>query len=204
MKSLQSSSEVGTYITVSDVLEYLFCPRFIYYMYCLAIPQHEEKHYKVLKGREIHEEKRTANRSYLRKKLGCKIKDSSVYLASKKHRIKGIIDEVLFLDDGTVAPFEYKFAEFKDRVFKTYRYQLTIHGLLIMENFNVTVNRGYICYTRSKNLIKEVKITEKMFCDAEAAIASVFDIIQKGFYPETTKYKSKCLGCCYRNICTTT
>ena len=26
-----------TIITISDVLEYLFCPRFIYYMHCLDI-----------------------------------------------------------------------------------------------------------------------------------------------------------------------
>ena len=39
-------SESSTIITISDVLEYLFCPRFIYFMYCLDIPQHEEKRYK--------------------------------------------------------------------------------------------------------------------------------------------------------------
>jgi CRISPR-associated exonuclease Cas4 len=206
MRSLQSSSNdrisAGqTFITISDVLEYLFCPRFIYYMYCLAIPQHEEKHYKVLKGRGIHEEKRKANRVYLRKKLGCVIKDSSVYLASERYHIKGIVDEVLFLDDGTAAPFEYKFAEFKDRVFRTYRYQLAIQGLLIKENFNVEVNRGFICYTRSKNLIREVRFTDRTFNEAVDIIESIFDIIQKGHYPKKTKHMPKCIDCCYRNIC---
>ena len=47
-----------TIITISDVLEYLFCPRFIYYIHCLDIPQYEESRFKVIKGREVHDEKR--------------------------------------------------------------------------------------------------------------------------------------------------
>ena len=95
-----------TIITISDVLEYLFCPRFIYYMHCLDIPQHEESRFKVMKGREVHETKLITNPEYLRKKLGVVKKEMNVFVASKQHHIKGIIDEVLILDDGTAAPFE--------------------------------------------------------------------------------------------------
>ena len=112
-----------TIITISDVLEYLFCPRFIYYMHCLDIPQHEESRFKVMKGREVHEKKLITNPDYLRKKLGVVKKEMNVFVASKQHHIKGIIDEVLILDDGTAAPFEYKYAEFKDTIFQTYKYQ---------------------------------------------------------------------------------
>ena len=95
-----------TIITISDVLEYLFCPRFIYYMHCLDIPQHEESRFKVMEGREVHEKKLITNPDYLRKKLGVVKKEMNVFVASKQHHIKGIIDEVLILDDGTAAPFD--------------------------------------------------------------------------------------------------
>ena len=39
------------FVTVSDALEYLFCPRFIYFMHCLGIAQREERRFKVQKGR---------------------------------------------------------------------------------------------------------------------------------------------------------
>ena len=107
------------FITPSDVIEYLFCPRFIYYMRCLDIPQHEDKRYKVMKGREVHEEKAKINREYLRKKLGCVAKDISVYLTSSVLHLKGEVDEVLSSSDGTLAPLDYKFAEYKDWVFQT-------------------------------------------------------------------------------------
>jgi CRISPR-associated exonuclease Cas4 len=54
-------NENSAIITISDVLEYQFCPRFIYFMRCLDIPQHEEKRFKVLKGREVHEERKLTN-----------------------------------------------------------------------------------------------------------------------------------------------
>lgn len=190
-----------TIITISDVLEYLFCPRFIYYMHCLAIPQHEESRFKVIKGREVHDEKRIANTEYLRKKLGVVKKEINVFIASKNNHIKGIVDEVLFLDDGTAAPFEYKYAEFKDTIFQTYKFQLVLHAMMIKENYKIDVKKGFICFTRSNNHIEEIIFTEKDFKKAIEIIDEILEIIDKGFYPGKSRYKNKCIDCCYSNIC---
>lgn len=119
------------FVTVSDALEYLFCPRFIFFERCLMIPEHQEKRYKVLKGRELHESREKVNRDYVRKKLHCVKKEISVYLTSHKYHFKGEVDEILFLEDGTAAPLDYKFAEFKDTVYRTHKYQAALYGLLI-------------------------------------------------------------------------
>jgi CRISPR-associated exonuclease Cas4 len=198
---MESELEPEVFITVSDVMEYLFCKRFIYFMYCLGIPQHEEKRYKVLKGRELHEAREKVNKSYIRKKLQCVRKDVAVYLVSRKYHLKGEVDEVLFLNDGTAAPLDYKFAVFKDTVFRTHKYQSALYGLMIADNYGVEVNRGFVCYTRSNHLVKEVKLSDKDFERAIAMVNEVLDIIQKGFYPEVTKYKARCVDCTYRNIC---
>jgi len=195
-------TENGTIITISDVLEYLFCPRFIYYMHCLDIPQHQEMRFKVLKGREVHEKKRITNPDYFRKKLGVVGKEIDVFVASKECHIKGIIDEILFLDDGTAAPFEYKYAEFKDTIFKTHKYQLVLHGLMIKENYGKEVNRGFICFTRSNNHIEQVDFKESDFVRGIEIINEILNIIEKGFYPAKTKFKNKCIDCCYRTMCT--
>jgi CRISPR-associated exonuclease Cas4 len=191
-----------TIITISDVLEYLFCPRFIYYMHCLDIPQHEEARFKVMRGREVHEKKLITNPDYLRKKLGVVKKEMNVFVASKQHHIKGIIDEVLILDDGTAAPFEYKYAEFKDTIFPTYKYQLVLHAIMIKENYNLDVNRGFICFTRSNNHIETLEFTRSDFERGIEIVNEVLEIIDKGFYPTKSKYKTKCNDCCYGTICT--
>lgn len=213
MRSLQSFSEEmslvqgrgvireDVFITPSDVIEYLFCPRFIYFMNCLNIPQHEDERYKVIKGREVHEEKSKINREYLRKKLGCAAKDISVYLTSSVLHLRGEVDEVLSFSDGTLAPLDYKFAEYKDWVFQTHKYQSALYALLIMENYGQEVNRGYVCYIRSKNLIKEILFNNADFEKAKRLIRDVFSIISKGYYPKKRSSPAHCIDCCYRNIC---
>lgn len=126
-------------------------------------------------------------------------KDIAVYLVSKKYHVKGEVDEVLFLEDGTAAPLDYKFAEFRDTVFRTHKYQSALYGLMIADNYGVAVNRGFVCYTRSNHSVKEVELGNKDFERAIAMVKEVLDIIQKGFYPDATKYKARCVDCTYRN-----
>lgn len=192
--------ETGFSVTASHLLEYLFCPRFTYFEYVLDIPEYQEKRFKVQQGREIHNKIRKMNPDYLRKKIGVTEKKSDVYLSSQMG-IRGIVDEVLFFNDGTAAPLDYKYAEYKDRTFKNHRFQLVFYAQLIKDNFHVPVNRGFIVYTRSKNKLVEVPILEKDYTELEEIIGDLLDIIQKGRYPESTKYKRRCPDCCYRNIC---
>lgn len=189
------------YVTASVLLEYLFCPRFIYFMNCLCIDQNEDMRFKVIKGREIHEGKVKTNIDYLRKRIGCVNKEIGVYMASEKYGIHGVVDEVLTLSDGTMAPLDYKFAEYKETVFRTQRYQSVFYGLLIKENYGSEVNRGYVCYVRSKNLLKEIQMSERDFEELLSMVSEIIDITQKGFYPKGTKFNAACIDCCYRNIC---
>lgn len=170
-------------------------------MSCLHIPQHEEKRYKVLKGRELHEERQRINRDYVRKKILCERKDMLVYLSSSKYHLRGEVDEVLFLTDGTMAPLDYKFAEYRDTVYRTHRIQSVLYALLIKDNYQREVEKGYLCYIRSKYLLKEISFSDKDFEQAQQMIADVLRIIQHGFYPKKTKSLVKCVDCCYKNIC---
>ena len=140
------------------------------------------------------------NPQYLRKKIGVVERKMSVYLSSNRG-IRGIVDEILFLDDGSAAPLDYKYAEYKERTFKNHKYQLTFYGLLIGEHFQVPVNKGYIVYTRSRNKLVDVPITKQMYSELDEIINDLLNVVQKGVYPKPTKYKARCSDCCYRNIC---
>jgi len=187
-------------ITPSHIIEYLFCPRFTYFEYVLRIPQQEDKFYKVQKGRQIHENKTLQNADYLRERIGVIEKLQNQYLTNDY--LRGEVDEVLTLNDGTQAPLDYKFAQYKDKVYDTYKTQLYCYAILIEGNFGKEVNRGYIIYTRSKNRLIEVNITasnkDKVKKDAE----NIIDIISNNRYPKATRYKKRCITCTYRNVCT--
>ena len=77
-------------LTASEIISYLFCPRFTYFELYLKIPEHEEKRFKVQKGRELHLEKTKINKEYLRKRIGVVNKEIDVYLASEKLHLKEI------------------------------------------------------------------------------------------------------------------
>ncbi len=187
-------------VTATDLLEFLYCPRFTYFELYLKIPEHQEKRFKVTKGRTVHEDKARFNPDYLRKKIGCIRREKSVHLASGMG-IRGIIDEILFLDDGTAAPLDYKYAEYKERTFKNHRFQLAFYAQLIKDNFSIAVKRGFIVYTRSNNKLVEVPIPERIFDELKTMIGQLLDVVQKGIYPAPTKYKARCADCCYGNLC---
>lgn len=188
-----------TSLTPSHIIEYLFCPRFTYFEYVLAIPQHEEKSYKVIKGREIHDEKLERNKGYLRKKVGAVDKHTDQYLTNGW--LRGRIDEVLELGDGSMAPLDYKFAEFKDRIFDTYRTQQYCYACLIEENFGKTVSKGFIVYVRSKHKVVEIPVTAENKAEVKKCAEEIWRIIDGNFFPRATKFKRRCVDCTYRNIC---
>ncbi len=188
-------------LTPSEIIEYLYCPRFIYFMICLHIGQHEEKRFKVMKGRSAHEDKARINKAYVRKKIGAVDKEVEVYLSSGKLHLRGVVDEVLTLKDGTMAPLDYKFAEYRERSFKTYKTQALAYALLISENYGKPVNKGFIVYTRSRNKLVEIPFTQKDYKGLNKIIKEMLLIIQKGFYPQKTSSRARCGDCTYRNIC---
>jgi CRISPR-associated exonuclease Cas4 len=201
MTSSQNSyNEFDSFITPSDMIEFMYCKRFVYYMKCLGIPQYEEKRYKVEKGRRIHEERRRHNRDYLRKKIGTISKQIDVNLVSGKLGVRGKVDEIHLLRTNEKVPLDYKFAEYDDRIYKTYKTQMVLYGLLIEEMFGNVVNRGFLVYCRGGNKLVEVDITMN---DKKRVISDLkeYKLILNGHFPKATSSKSKCLDCCYKNIC---
>lgn len=199
---LISDTEVTPMITPSDIIEFLFCPRFVYYMHCLNIDQHEEQRYKVMKGREVHNDRAIQNKDYLRKKIGCVDKDINVYLASVSLHVRGVVDEVLYLSDGTMAPLDYKLAEYRDYTFNTHKYQSVLYAMLIRETYQREVKKGYIYYLKGDSKLKEIDYNDNLFAEAREIIDEIFQIMTKGYYPKKRNVSAaKCIDCCYKNIC---
>jgi len=195
------STAVAASITVTHVLEHLYCPRFTYFEYVLAVPERQERRWKVQKGRDVHRWREQVNAQYLRKKLGVVARRHEVPLYSAALGVRGVADEVLTLADGSMAPLDYKFARAPAKPFRNQRVQSALYGLLIRETFKVPVQRGFLCYTRSKNKIVEVTFTDRALAEAERVVREVLEVIQCGYLPRATNRQARCGDCCYRNIC---
>src|SRR5262245_55260501 len=113
-------------LTVTHLLEHLYCPRFTFFEYVLMIPERQERRDLVRRGRQAHEERTKINPRYLRKRLGVVERRFDVPLASAALGVRGSVDEVLTLADGTMAPFDYKFAEYSGSVYDNQRLQSVV------------------------------------------------------------------------------
>jgi CRISPR-associated exonuclease Cas4 len=199
--SLDSDTEHSPMLTPSDLLEHLFCPRFTWFMRVQNIPQYEDRRFKVLKGCEIHQRRETENKAYLRKKLGVAKKEVAVYLASPRLRLRGVVDELLWLGDGTVAPLDYKFTLPRDDVFKTHRIQILLYAILAREVLDEPVVRGYVAYIRGAARVHEIPVSPQDVEDVERRIDEIFAIIAIGRLPRRAPNRNHCVDCCYKNIC---
>lgn len=186
-------------ITPSQIIEYLYCPRYTYFEHVLQVPQQEEKYFKVVKGRDVHLKRARENVDYLRTRIGVVDKKLNQYLSSDF--LRGEVDEVLWLKNGTMAPLDYKFARYEGKVYETYQTQLYCYAWLIQQNFGLQVNKGFLVYTRSQNKLVEVPIGAAQLEAIETAARKITEIIEQNFHPKCTKYKKRCVNCTYRNIC---
>ncbi len=187
-------------LTPSDLLEHWFCGRFTYFERHLALPEFQERREKVRRGRALHAVREATNRAYLRKRLGVVQKRIDVSLISRRHHLRGRLDEVLFFDDGTAGPLDYKFAKDPGRIYTTLRLQSAIYALLIRENFQVPVHRGFLVYTRSQNRVVEITYQPEDFRRVGQAVREMLNIIHRGKLPRRAP-PSHCVDCCYRFIC---
>jgi len=100
-----------------------------------------------------------------------------------------------------MAPLDYKFAEYKEKNFNTYKTQSLCYSLLISEIYKKPVNKGYIVYTRSRNKLIEIGIELKDVEKLNKIIEEILLIIQKGYFPKKTSSRARCNDCTYKNIC---
>ncbi len=186
-------------LTPSDILQHLYCPRFTYFMRVLQIDQHEERLFKVQKGRAIHEQKGQINQAYLRRRLGVTHQQLNQYLTN--HTLRGEVDAVLWLGDHHAAPLDYKFAVYKDQMYDTYKHQLYCYAWLIEDNFEVEVKQGFLVYTRSSNQLVTVEIDDEAKAMVQQTVAEIAEVVNENIFPKATKSKKRCVNCTYQNIC---
>ncbi len=192
-------NESQSLVSPSLLMEYWYCPRFIYFMEVLKIRQYEEKRLKVLIGREVHE-KKALQPEYLRKKLGVVKQEKDVYLSAPGLGICGILDEILFFADGGISLLDYKFA-FNKHKFKTQFLQNVLYAMLIESHYHIPVAACYIVYTREKNEPVRYPITAKAKETVMESIKVVNRIVREGYYPPATPDRKKCGDCTYRRVC---
>jgi len=186
-------------VTVTDVVEHVFCPKFTYYSLILGLKQYEEKRGTVKSGRKLHQAHEKTNRGYTPHLFtGKKLIGNRYY--SKRMSLSGKIDEAIETK-GEIVLIERKrtdYAELKD----TLRVQLGLLSMLIEENTGKPVRRAQVVFSKQNRIIKNYQIDESTKQYAMAMLNETKETISSGIAPNS-KFDGRCTNCCFRKICPT-
>lgn len=186
-------------ITVTDVVENAFCPKFTYYSLVLGLRQYEEKRGTVMAGRSLHTRSEKLNSSYVPKMAQGK-KLVAMQLYSTRLGLSGKIDEA-YESSKEIILVERKYTDFTV-ITDTLKTQIGLLSILLEENRNKPVTRAFVIFQKSKRVVKEIRLTSELKNFALQKLESVKQIITSGISPNA-QYGNKCLDCTYRKVCPT-
>lgn len=190
-------------ITVSDVKQYLYCPKIIYFDHVLHVPKPADE--KLKTGKEKHDsitakEKRRKGALFYDPELDRAEKMFRVFLESSTLGLRGILD-YLVRTDNEFIPVDYKFGLSRNGgVHLNHKYQLAAYALLVEESFKTTVKRGYIHYSKDKVNV-QVDLNDEIRRRALKMIREIGRIIQEQIEPIGTRNTGRCTDCEYSRYC---
>lgn len=187
-------------LIATDLMNYCYCPRIIYFVHVLKIPQATTR--KEYKGREKDLEfKAKAKRTKVVKEADFLPKLFQVHLESGALEMKTIADSIMINGKNKEAyPIQAKYAFTPREIFRTQRLQLAMEAMLIEDQLKYRVPYGFIKFMRSNELVK-VFIDAKLKEEVIQCFREIKEITRTEIMPEGTEYKKRCADCCYKNIC---
>jgi CRISPR-associated exonuclease Cas4 len=184
-------------LTVTDVVEYAFCPIFTYFGNVLSLKQYEQRRGTIQSGRKLHETHEKTNRNYVPDEISGK-KLIGVKLYSKKLGLVGKIDEAIETEDQ-IFLIERKFTD-STIIGKTLKVQIGLLSMLIEENVGKPVKTARIIFQKEHRNVIDVPVDSDIQNIAQDSLLKVKQLIKTGIMPDS-KFDNRCIDCCFRRIC---
>lgn len=192
-----------TNFRVTDLKQYSYCPRIIYYYYCL--PDIRPITYKMEAGQAAQgeEETREARRSLRVYGLRRGVVHHNVYLESERLGLRGQVDVVIETDDNRkgepeLIPVDYKLST--ARLGPHFKLQLAAYGQMLAETQDIPVRRGFL-YAIPRRKAVEVPFTSALLAELARAVQEMADIAGSERMPAPVKQRAKCEVCEFRRFC---
>jgi CRISPR-associated exonuclease Cas4 len=190
-------------ITVSDVKQYLYCPKIIYFDHVLHVPKPPDQ--KLETGKEKHEdltskEKRRKGAIFYDQELDQAEKLFRVALESSTLGLRGVLD-YLVKTEREFIPVDYKFgSSHSGCVHLNHKYQLAAYALLVEENFKSIVRRGFVHYSKDRVNV-QMDFNDEIRRRTLKMIHEIEWIIEEEIEPISTRNPGRCTDCEYDRYC---
>ena len=183
---------------VTDLKQFAYCPRVVYYSYCL--PLLRPVTYKMQAGQEAHlEEKGREQRRSLRA-YGLQEGERSfdLWLESSELGLRGRVDMAIRIGEQEAIPVEYKNSP--GRAGAHWEQQLAAYGLLLEEAWGLSVRRGFLYFIPQRRS-REVFLTAKLFGQVRGTVETMRRMVEREDMPAPTRQRGKCVACEFRRFC---
>lgn len=184
-------------LTVSDVKQYFYCPRVVFYTYCLHAKRPTT--YKMKEGNLEHDAiaEREERRSLKAYGLTEGERQFNMSLYSRRLALTGKLDMAI-LTNNEVIPVDFK--NTSGSVGLNHKYQLTGYALLVEDKWQKPVRRAFI-YLVPQKKAQEVVITDNMRLFVKQTLAKIREMIEQESLPPPARRKTHCTDCEFINFC---
>ncbi|MEM5807612.1 MAG: CRISPR-associated protein Cas4 [Candidatus Aenigmatarchaeota archaeon] len=185
------------FLSAKDLMNYHYCPRIVYYEHVLKSPQVTT--IKELNGRrkyEIFKKKSKRNKVIYEFPRMKKLYD--VALFSEKLGLITKLDCIIVDEENKLAyPVQVKDSVKPRKIYRTQRIQIELEKVLIEEKLGYKVPFGFIKFLKSGELVKVFTKGNEL----EITLNEINKIIKSEKFPIPTRYRNRCMDCCYRKNC---
>lgn len=192
-----------TTIEVTDLKQWRYCPRIVWYRYCLpAIRPVTDLMEQGIAGHrdESGREERRSLRSY---GLQAGERAFDIGLRSEHLGLRGRLDLAIAVPDRTTAGAEAIVVEYKDsesRPGQHFKLQLAAYALLLEEAWGLPVRRGFI-YLIPLRRAEPITISAALRTKVRSSIAAIQQAIDGEALPAAPANRRPCINCEFRRFC---
>lgn len=188
---------------VTDLKQWVYCPRILYYHYCL--PDVRPTTYKMKAGVKAgrKEEDRSKRRSLRLYGIQEGRKAYDHRLSSPSLGLRGKVDMVIWRwneEDTEVIPVDYKLSR---RLGKHFKLQIVAYGAMLEEEECIPSCRGFL-YSIPKREVLEVPFTAKLKNELQESLDLMKTMHRSERIPAPTPHRKKCVNCEFRRYCNDT
>jgi CRISPR-associated exonuclease Cas4 len=191
------------FLEVTDLKQYTYCPRILFYRYCLpdirpltflmeeGIRQHEQE--------EVREDRRSLRHYGLKEGE----RNFHVIIRSDALGLVGCMDMVIVTpsrasQNAEAIIVEYKYSE--QKAGPHFKLQLAAYALLIEEAWKLPVTRGYI-YSIPQRKAEQISITPRLKKQVVQTTEAIRQSIAREVMPPPPSKLQRCLSCEFRRFC---
>jgi|GEM_PF-205348 CRISPR-associated exonuclease Cas4 len=189
-----------TPLMVTDLKQWAYCKRILYYLCCL--PDVRPTTYLMEVGQQEGkmEEQREIRRALKRYGLDKGRREMNLRLSSAKLGLRGVVDMVIWLEDQQplqAVPVDFKFSRTAGAHVQM---QLMAYGLMLEETAHCQSQRGYIYQIPLRKAI-EVPFTASLRNKTKQELAEMHRIIRGEQMPMSAARYAQCMVCEFRRFC---